>query len=168
MPKIFRLTSKGKLIEGIFQGETINTPSMLCVEDYLDALDWAERIGGLDALVARADANLKVLENFVARSPWIGFLAKTKETRSNTSVCLTFTDPAVAALDAEGQASFAKAIVAALDKEGVAFDVGHYRDAPAGLRIWTGATVERSDLEALMPWIEWAFAAERGRLAKAA
>jgi phosphoserine aminotransferase len=168
LPKIFRLTSKGKLIEGIFQGETINTPSMLCVEDYLDALDWAERIGGLDALVARADSNLKVIEDFVARSPWIGFLAKTGETRSNTSVCLTFTDKAVSALDAEGQAAFAKAVVAALEKEGVAYDIGHYRDAPAGLRIWTGATVEKSDLEALMPWIEWAFAAQKSGLAKAA
>jgi phosphoserine aminotransferase len=168
LPKIFRLTSKGKLIEGIFQGETINTPSMLCVEDYLDALDWAERIGGLDALIARADSNLKVIEDFVARSPWIGFLARTKETRSNTSVCLTFTDPAVSALDGEGQAAFAKAVVAALEKEGVAYDIGHYRDAPAGLRIWTGATVEKSDLEALMPWIEWAFTQQKSGLAKAA
>jgi phosphoserine aminotransferase len=168
MPKIFRLTSKGKLIEGIFQGETINTPSMLCVEDYLDALDWAESIGGLDALIARADGNLRVIEDFVAHKPWLGFLAQSKETRSNTSVCLTFTDPAVMALDGEGQAAFAKGIVAALEKEGVAFDIGHYRDAPAGLRIWAGATVEKSDLEALMPWLEWAFNAQKAALKQAA
>ncbi len=157
MPKIFRLVSKGKLIEGIFQGETINTPSMLCVEDYLDALDWSASIGGLDALIARADANLSVLEAFVEKTPWLGFLAKTAKSRSNTSVCLIFTDPAVSALDADGQAAFAKGVVAALEKEGVAYDIGHYRDAPAGLRIWTGATVEKSDLEALVPWLEWAF-----------
>jgi phosphoserine aminotransferase len=118
--------------------------------------------------MARADGNLRVIEDFVARSPWIGFLARTKETRSNTSVCLTFTDPAVSALDGEGQAAFAKAVVATLEKEGVAYDIGHYRDAPAGLRIWTGATVEKSDLEALMPWIEWAFATQKSALARAA
>jgi phosphoserine aminotransferase len=168
MPKIFRLTSKGKLIEGIFQGETINTPSMLCVEDYIDALDWAASIGGLDALIARADANLSVIEDFVAKKPWLGFLAQSAENRSNTSVCLSFTDPAVAALDAEGQAAFAKGVVAALEKEGVAFDIGHYRDAPAGLRIWTGATVEKSDIEALMPWLEWAFEAQKAALKLAA
>jgi phosphoserine aminotransferase len=168
MPKIFRLTSKGKLIEGIFEGETINTPSMLCVEDYIDALDWAASIGGLDALIARADANLSVIERFVAQKPWLGFLAQSRDTRSNTSVCLSFTDPAVTALDPEGQAAFAKGIVAALEKEGVAFDIGHYRDAPAGLRIWTGATVEKSDVEALMPWIEWAFEAQKAVLKQAA
>jgi phosphoserine aminotransferase len=168
LPKIFRLTSKGKLIEGIFQGETINTPSMLCVEDYLDALDWAASIGGLGALIARADGNLRVIEDFVAQKPWLGFLAQTRETRSNTSVCLTFTDQAVMALDGEGQAAFAKGVVAALEKEGVAFDVGHYRDAPAGLRIWAGATVEKSDLQALMPWLEWAFNAQKATLKQAA
>ncbi len=168
MPKIFRLTSKGKLIEGIFQGETINTPSMLCVEDYVDALDWAASVGGLDGLIARANANLSVIEAFVAQKPWLGFLAQEKATRSNTSVCLSFTDPAVAALDADGQAAFAKGVVAALEKEGVAFDIGHYRDAPAGLRIWTGATVEQSDVEALMPWIEWAFEAQKAALKQAA
>ncbi len=168
LPKIFRLTSKGKLIEGIFQGETINTPSMLCVEDYLDALDWAASIGGLDALIARADGNLRVIEEFVAQKPWLGFLAQSKETRSNTSVCLTFTDPAVTALDGEGQAAFAKGVVAALEKEGVAFDIGHYRDAPAGLRIWGGATVEKSDLQALMPWLDWAFNAQKAALKQAA
>jgi phosphoserine aminotransferase len=168
LPKIFRLTSKGKLIEGIFQGETINTPSMLCVEDYLDALDWAASIGGLDALIGRADGNLRVIEEFVAQKPWLGFLAQSRETRSNTSVCLTFTDPAVMALDGEGQAAFAKGVVAALEKEGVAFDIGHYRDAPAGLRIWAGATVEKSDLQALMPWLEWAFNAQKAALKQAA
>ncbi|MCU0790368.1 MAG: phosphoserine transaminase [Nitratireductor sp.] len=168
MPKIFRLTAKGKLIEGIFQGETINTPSMLCVEDYLDALDWAASIGGLDALISRANANLGVIERFVAQKPWLGFLARDKAIRSNTSVCLSFTDPAVTALDADGQAAFAKGVVAALEKEGVAFDIGHYRDAPAGLRIWTGATVETSDVEALMPWIEWAFETQKAALRQAA
>src|SRR6184192_4359461 len=150
LPKIFRLTSGGKLIEGIFKGETINTPSMLCVEDYLDALHWAKSIGGLDALVARADANAAVLDRFVDKSSWLGHLAVDPATRSNTSVCLSFTDPDVAALDADGQAAFAKGIVSALDKEGVAYDVGSYRDAPPGLRIWCGATVETSDLEALL------------------
>ncbi len=168
MPKIFRLTSKGKLIEGIFQGETINTPSMLCVEDYIDALDWAASVGGLDGLIARANANLAVIEAFVAQKPWLGFLAQSPETRSNTSVCLSFTDPAVAALDADGQAAFAKGVVAALEKEGVAFDIGHYRDAPAGLRIWTGATIEKSDVETLMPWIEWAFEAQKAAFKQAA
>jgi phosphoserine aminotransferase len=168
MPKIFRLTSKGKISEGIFQGETINTPSMLCVEDYLDALNWAKSIGGLEALMARANSNLSVIEKFVASKSWLGFLAKAPQTRSNTSVCLTFTAPEVAALDGDGQAAFAKNVVALLEKEGVAFDIGHYRDAPAGLRIWTGATVERSDLEALMPWLEWAYRHELAGLKKAA
>ena len=157
LPKIFRLTSKGKLIEGIFKGETINTPSMLAVEDYLDALNWAKSIGGLEALVGRADANLAVIEAFVAKTPWIDFLAKDAATRSNTSVCLSFSDPEISAMDEAGQAAFAKSVAGLLEKHGVAFDIGHYRDAPAGLRIWTGATVEKSDLEALMPWIDWAF-----------
>jgi phosphoserine aminotransferase len=168
MPKIFRLTSKGKISEGIFQGETINTPSMLCVEDYLDALNWAKAIGGLEALMARANSNLSVIEKYVTSKSWLGFLSKVPQTRSNTSVCLTFTAPEVAALDGDGQAAFAKNVVALLEKEGVAFDIGHYRDAPAGLRIWTGATVERSDLEALMPWLEWAYRHELAGLKKAA
>ncbi|WP_137932934.1 phosphoserine transaminase [Mesorhizobium comanense] len=168
LPKIFRLTSGGKLIEGIFKGETINTPSMLCVEDYLDALHWAKAIGGLDALVARADANAAVLDGFVARSSWLGHLAVEPATRSNTSVCLSFTDPDVAALDADGQAAFAKGLVSALDKEGVAYDIGSYRDAPPGLRIWCGATVETSDLEALLAWLDWAFAAQKASLKAAA
>ncbi|MER8782815.1 phosphoserine transaminase [Mesorhizobium sp. M1006] len=168
LPKIFRLTSGGKLIEGIFKGETINTPSMLCVEDYLDALRWAKSIGGLDALVTRADANAAVLDRFVRKSSWLGHLAVDPATRSNTSVCLSFTDRQVAALDADGQAAFAKAIVSALDKEGVAYDIGAYRDAPPGLRIWCGATVETSDLEALLPWLDWAFAAQKASLKAAA
>jgi phosphoserine aminotransferase len=168
LPKIFRLTSGGKLIEGIFKGETINTPSMLCVEDYLDALNWAKSIGGLDALVARADANAAVVDRFVQASPWLGHLAKDAASRSNTSVCLTIVDPEITALDAKAQEAFAKAIVSALDKAGVAYDIGHYRDAPVGFRIWCGATVETSDLEALMPWLDWAFASQKAALKAAA
>ncbi len=168
LPKIFRLTSGGKLIEGIFKGETINTPSMLCVEDYLDALQWAKGLGGLDGLIARANANLAVVEGFVDANPWLGFLAKTRETRSNTSVCLTFTDPAIAALDGPAQEAFAKGVASRLEKEGVAFDIGAYRDAPPGLRIWCGATVETKDVEALMPWIAHAYAAQKSALAGAA
>jgi phosphoserine aminotransferase len=164
LPKIFRLTSNGKLIEGIFKGETINTPSMLCVEDYLDTLGWAKAIGGLAALRARVDANAAAIERFVADSPWLGHLAVDPATRSNTSVCLSIIDPAVAALDADGQAAFAKGLVSLLDKEGVAYDIGHYRDAPAGLRIWCGATVETADVEALMPWLDWAFAQQKAGL----
>ena len=155
MPKIFRLTKGGKLIEGIFEGETINTPSMLAVEDYLLALDWARSVGGLDGLIARADANAAVIDRFVAARDWIANLAEDPATRSNTSVCLRFTDPRIT----DG-AAFAKAIAKRLEKEGVAFDIGAYRDAPPGLRIWCGGTVETSDLEALMPWIDWAFAEE--------
>ncbi|MCT4654564.1 MAG: phosphoserine transaminase [Cohaesibacter sp.] len=164
MPKIFRLTKGGKLINGIFEGATINTPSMLCVEDYLDALAWAKEIGGLDALIGRANANLAVLEAWAEKTPWVDFLAKDKASRSNSSVCLTIADEAVAALDADAQAAFAKAIVSRLDKEGVAFDIGAYRDAPSGLRIWAGATVETADLEALTPWLDWAFAEEKAAL----
>ena len=168
LPKIFRLTKGGKLIEGIFKGETINTPSMLCVEDYLDALHWAKKIGGLDALIARADANAAVIDRFVQGSAWLGHLASDPATRSNTSVCLSIVDPDVTALDADGQAAFAKGLASALDKEGVAYDIGHYRDAPPGLRIWCGATVETSDLEALMPWLDWAFSAQKASLKQAA
>ncbi|MFD2652939.1 phosphoserine transaminase [Brucella rhizosphaerae] len=168
LPKIFRLTSGGKLIEGIFVGETINTPSMLCVEDYLDALSWARSVGGLDGLVGRADANFAVLDAFVEKTPWIANLAEKPETRSNTSVCLTIVDPEVTALSADQQAAFAKGIVSALEKEGVAFDIGAYRDAPSGLRIWAGATVEASDLEALTAWLDWAFAAQKAALKAAA
>ncbi|PYE88712.1 phosphoserine transaminase [Phyllobacterium leguminum] len=168
LPKIFRLTKGGKLIEGIFAGETINTPSMLCVEDYLDALNWAKSIGGLDALIARADRNFAVLDAYVEKTPWIGNLAVDPATRSNTSVCLTIVDPDVMALDADAQAAFAKGIVSALDKEGVAYDIGAYRDAPSGLRIWAGATVEASDLEALTGWLDWAFANQKAALKQAA
>ncbi|MGB3538817.1 MAG: phosphoserine transaminase [Mesorhizobium sp.] len=168
LPKIFRLTKSGKLIEGIFKGETINTPSMLCVEDYLDALHWAKKIGGLDALISRADANAAVIDRFVQGSAWLGHLASDPATRSNTSVCLSIVDPDVTALDADGQAAFAKGLASALDKEGVAYDIGHYRDAPPGLRIWCGATVETSDIEALMPWLDWAFSAQKTSLKQAA
>lgn len=168
LPKIFRMTSGGKLIEGIFKGETINTPSMLCVEDYLDALKWAKGLGGLDALVARADANFAAIDGFVQKSDWLGHLAVVPETRSNTSVCLSIVDPDVVGLDKDGQAAFAKGMVSALEKEGVAFDIGAYRDAPPGLRIWAGATVETSDLVALMPWLDWAFANQKAALKAAA
>ncbi len=168
LPKIFRMTKGGKLIEGIFKGETINTPSMLAVEDYLDALNWAKSVGGLDGLIARADANAKVINDFAAQSGWLANLAKDPATRSNTSVCLSIVDPDVAALDAEAQAAFAKAMVSALDTEGVAYDIGAYRDAPSGLRIWAGATVETSDLEALMPWLDWAFRTQKASLKLAA
>ncbi|CAB4325024.1 phosphoserine transaminase [Brucella sp. 191011898] len=168
LPKIFRMTKGGKLIEGIFVGETINTPSMLCVEDYLDALKWAKSLGGLDALIARADRNFSVLNDFVEKTPWIANLAVKPETRSNTSVCLTIVDPEITALSADEQAAFAKGIVTALDKEGVAYDIGAYRDAPSGLRIWAGATVEASDLEALTHWLNWAFATQKAALKAAA
>ena len=168
LPKIFRLTKAGKLNQGIFEGETINTPSMLCVEDYLDTLQWAKSIGGLKALIARADANAAVIAQWVARTPWIEFLAKQPAVRSNTSVCLKVVDPAVAKLSAAAQAAFVKAIAAALEKEGVAYDIDAHRDAPAGLRIWCGSTVERADVEALTVWLDWAFARSRDALAKAA
>lgn len=167
LPKIFRLAKSGKLIEGIFRGETINTPSMLCVEDYIDALEWAKSIGGLDRLIARADANCAVIDGFVARNAWLDHLAVAPETRSNTSVCLKFTDPDILALDAEGQAAFAKGVASLLDSEGVAYDIGAYRDAPPGLRIWCGGTIEKSDLEALLPWLEWAFHIRKAALATA-
>ncbi len=168
MPKLFRMTKAGKLNAEIFEGATINTPSMLCVEDWLDTLRWAAAIGGLAELKRRADANLAVIEAWVARTPWVGFLARDKATRSNTSVCLDVIDPAVAALPADVQAAFAKRLASVLEKEAVALDIGGYRDAPPGLRIWCGATVETSDVAALMPWIEWAFHAEIAAQSKAA
>ena len=164
MPKIFRLTSGGKLIEGIFVGDTINTPSMLCVEDYIDALEWGQSLGGLDGLVARADANVGVIADWVATTPWVDFLAKNADIRSNTSVCLKVVDPAITGLSAEAQAAFAKKMAALLDKEGVAFDIDAYRDAPPGLRIWCGATVEASDVAALTHWLDWAFAKVKSEL----
>src|SRR5271156_1295689 len=168
LPKIFRMTKGNKLNEGIFQGETINTPSMLCVEDYLDALAWAKSVGGLKALQARADANAKVIADWVARSAWIGFLARDPALRSNTSVCLRVVDPAVTRLAPEAQAAFVKNIAATLEKEGVAYDIDAYRDAPAGLRIWCGSTVECGDVEALTLWLDWAYATAKEALAKAA
>ncbi|WP_347917554.1 phosphoserine transaminase [Paracoccus marcusii] len=155
LPKIFRMTKGGKLIEGIFKGETINTPSMLAVEDYLVALKWAQSLGGLSALIARADANAAAVRDFIADKDWIADLAEDPATASTTSVCLKFTDPAI-----KDGAAFAKAVAKRLEKEGVALDAGAYRDAPAGLRIWCGSTVETADVAALMPWIEWAYRAE--------
>jgi phosphoserine aminotransferase len=168
LPKIFRLTSGGKLIEGIFRGETINTPSMLCVEDYLDTLNWAKSVGGLNATVARSDANAKAVAQWVEKTPWVGHLAKNEATRSNTSVCLVVTDPAVTKLSLDEQAAFAKSLAGLLEKEGVAYDIAFYRDAPPGLRIWCGATIETKDVEALTPWLDWAFAEAKAALSKAA
>ena len=163
LPKIFRLTAKGKLNEGIFKGETINTPSMLAVEDYLVALKWAQSVGGLAGLIARAEANAQVIHDFVAAHDWIANLAEDRTNASTTSVCLKFTDSRIT----DGEA-FAKAVAKRLEKAGVAYDVGAYRDAPAGLRIWCGSTVEAADVAALMPWLEWAFEAEIAALAQAA
>jgi len=157
LPKVFRMTSGGKLSAGIFRGETINTPSMLCVEDALDGLLWAESIGGLPALIFRSEANLATVAAWVARTPWVDFLAADPATRSCTSICLRITASWFAALDADGQAKAAKRLAGLLDKEGVAYDVASYRDAPPGLRIWGGATVETADIAALLPWIEWAY-----------
>ncbi len=157
MPKIFRLTKGGKVNAEIFEGSTINTPSMLCVEDYLDTLKWAASIGGLAELKRRADTNLRVLEDWVAKTPWVAFLAEDAATRSNTSVCLKVVAPQIAALSGEAQADFAKRLAALVEKEGVALDIGGYRDAPPGLRIWCGATVDADDLRALTPWLDWAF-----------
>jgi len=158
----------GKLIEGIFHGETINTPSMLCVEDALDTLAWAEGIGGMPALVARARANLATIEAWVEASSWVDFLAATRNTRSCTSVCLKFVDPWFLGLDAAGQAQAARRVPALLEDRHVAYDIGAYRDAPPGLRIWCGATVERTNVQALLPWLDWAFATAKAEAAKAA
>jgi phosphoserine aminotransferase len=168
LPKIFRLTKGGKLIKGVFEGETINTPSMLCVEDYLDALQWAERIGGLPALLARADANSRVLFDWVEKTPWLENLAVDPETRSNTSVCLKIVDPAITKLPEETQRAFVKQLEALLDKENAARDIAGHRDSPPSLRIWCGSTVEAADLTALTPWLDWAFAECKASLAKAA
>jgi len=168
LPKIFRLTKGGKLNQSIFEGETINTPSMLCVEDYLDTLAWAKSIGGLAALIARADANAKVIADWVAATPWIEFLARDPALRSNTSVCLKVVDPSVAKLAPDAQAAFVKGIAATLEKEAVAYDIAAYRDAPPGLRIWCGSTVERVDVEALTLWLDWAFAKSKDALPQAA
>jgi phosphoserine aminotransferase len=168
LPKIFRMTKGGKLNQGIFEGETINTPSMLCVEDYLDALNWAKSVGGLKSLMARADANLKVLVDWQARTPWIDFLAKTPAIRSNTSVCLKVIDPAIASLNPDAQLDFVKKMVGLVEKEGAGYDFAGHRDAPAGLRIWCGATVEASDVALLTQWLDWSFAETKAQLRKAA
>lgn len=164
IPKIFRLTKAGKLIEGVFEGETINTPSMLCVEDALDGLKWAEREGGLKGLIARSTRNSAAIERWVARTPWIENLARAPNTRSRTSVCLVFTDPLVAGLAPDARVAFARKVSALLEAEGAGYDIAHHRDAPAGLRLWAGATVETADLEALFPWLEWAFASAKDSL----
>ncbi|CAF25780.1 phosphoserine transaminase [Bartonella quintana] len=164
IPQIFCLTKGGKLNENIFKGETINTPSLLCVEDYLDGLKWAKSLGGLRALMARVDKNFAVLDAFVRKTPWLEYLAKDPQIRSNTSVCLDIVDPVITALNVEKRTSFIKALVNRLDEEGVAYDIGSYRDAPPGLRIWTGITIEVSDLEILTQWLEWAFQVEKAQL----
>jgi phosphoserine aminotransferase len=168
LPKIFRMTKGGKLNEGIFVGETINTPSMLCVEDYLDALNWAKSVGGLKALMARADKNLNVLADWQARTPWIDFLARTPAIRSNTSVCMKITDRAISSLSSDAQIDFIKKLVGFVEKEGAGYDFAGHRDAPAGLRIWCGATIEADDVALLTQWIDWAFAEAKMQLPKAA
>ncbi|EDP62286.1 phosphoserine aminotransferase [alpha proteobacterium BAL199] len=168
LPKLFRMTSKGKLNEGIFKGETINTPSMLCVEDILDALGWAESIGGLPGLIKRSEANLAAIEKWVALSSWAGFLAKDKALRSPTSICLSFVDPAFTALSEADQAAVAKKVAALVEAEGAGYDIAGYRDAPPGLRIWGGATVDTADIEALLPWLDWAWEQVRNEFAAAA
>jgi phosphoserine aminotransferase len=164
MPKLFRMTKNGKVTLDLFEGATINTPSMLAVEDAIDALKWAEKIGGLPEMKRRADANLAALADWVEKTAWVEFLAERPEIRSNTSVCLKVVDPKVSALSDEAQADFAKKLAGLLEKEAVALDIAGYRDAPAGLRIWCGATVETSDVEALTPWLDWAFAAVAAEL----
>src|SRR5437016_5516386 len=168
LPKIFRMTKSGKVNRGIFEGETINTPSMLCVEDYLDTLVWAKSAGGLNGLRARADANAKVIHDWVGKTSWIANLAEDPSTRSNTSVCLKLVDPAITSLSVDAQWAFVKDLVARIEKEGAAYDIATHRDAPPGLRIWCGCTVEASDVAALTPWIDWAFAQAKAALPKAA
>ncbi len=167
LPKIFRMTKGGKLIDGIFTGATINTPSMLAVADYIDALDWADRIGGRKSLQARADSNFAAIQAWVDQTDWVENLAVDSATRSNTSVCLKISDPAIASLDDAAQKAFCKKIVSLLDAEDAAYDIGGYRDAPAGLRIWCGATVNTADVEALTPWLDWAFATVKAEMAAA-
>jgi len=167
MPKLFRMTDKGKLNAGIFDGATINTPSLLCVEDALDALAWADTVGGFAGMKARSEANLKALEDWVAVTPWVAFLAEDKAIRSNTSVCLKVVDPAITALSEDAQADFAKKLASLLEKEKAAYDIGGYAKAPPGLRIWCGATVDTADVQALTPWLDWAFASVSAELASA-
>lgn len=165
IPKIFRMTKKGKLIEGIFQGDTINTPSMLCVEDALDGLVWAENIGGLSALIRRSQNNLGAIARWVEQRDWVDFLAEVPETRSCTSICLKIVDPWFTQLSPEKQAEVAKSLAKTLEKQGIAYDIASYRSAPAGIRIWGGATVETADLEALLPWLDWAYASLKAEIA---
>jgi phosphoserine aminotransferase len=164
LPKIFRMTRDGKLNEPLFEGETINTPSMLCVEDYINALNWAEGLGGVEGLIRRAEGNAQVLFDWIERTQWVTNLAADRATWSTSSVCLVIADPAVGGLSREGQAAFSRRMVKMLNDEGVAFDIGSYRDAPPGLRVWTGATVEAKDLVALTGWLDWAFAAAKAEL----
>jgi phosphoserine aminotransferase len=168
LPKIFRMTKKGKVNEAFFQGEVINTPSMMCVEDVIDALNWVKSIGGAKAMQERNLASYKVLEDWVAKTSWIDFLPKDVATRSTTSVCLVFNDPDYLRLSEEERLAFAKRVTGLLEKEGAAYDAGHYRDAPPGLRIWMGSTVEKADIEALLPWVEWAYATAKSELRVAA
>ena len=167
LPKLFRLTSKGKLAEAVFNGETINTPSMLCVEDAVDGLRWAERIGGLPALIGRSEANLAAIAYWVARSDWVRFLADDPATRSCTSICLKIVAPWFDALPQDGQAKAAKQLASLLESHAVAYDIGAYRDAPPGLRIWAGATIETADILALLPWLDWAAAEVAASFAQA-
>jgi phosphoserine aminotransferase len=162
LPKIFRMTKGGKIVEGIFEGETINTPSMVAVEDYLDALGWAESIGGLKGLIQRSNDNLHALEQWAAKTPWAGFLAENAAIRSNTSVCIAITDPAFVQLAEDAKAEKIKKMCSLLEKEGVALDIAGYRAAPPGLRIWCGATVDKTDIEALTPWLDWAWSHVKG------
>jgi phosphoserine aminotransferase len=164
LPKLFRLTKNGALMSSVFEGATINTPSLLCTEDYLVSLAFIETIGGLDGAIARANANAKTIADWVGGTPWVDFLAVDPATRSNTSVCLKVVEPDIVALSADAQSAFAKRMAQRLEQEGVAFDIASYRSAPPGLRIWTGATVERSDIEALLPWLDWAFRCEKEAL----
>jgi phosphoserine aminotransferase len=168
LPKLFRMTEHGRLKEALFEGSTINTPSMLCVQDYLDALDWVESVGGLEGTIARSDANAAILSDWVAGTSWVDFLARAPETRSNTSICLKIVDAEIAALPPERRNAVSGAIAALLDAEDAAKDIASHRAAPAGLRIWTGATVERSDVEALLPWLDWAFTEVKQALVKSA
>ncbi len=168
LPKLFRMTKDGKLMRQLFEGSTINTPSMLCLEDYLDALAFVASVGGVEGMIARSDANARVIAEWVAKTPWVDFVARAPETRSNTSVCLKMVDPEIQALPPNMRDEVPRRMALALDAENVAKDIGSYRDAPPGLRIWTGGTVETSDVKALLPWLDWAFAREKQALAKAA
>jgi phosphoserine aminotransferase len=168
IPKIYRMTKKGKVNDAIFEGEVINTPSMLCVEDAIDALQWVKNLGGAEAMIARTNANYKVLADWIERTPWIDFLAQNPATRSTTSICMVFSDPEFLRLNEESRTAFAKRVNSLLEKEGAALDAGSYRDAPPGLRIWAGGTVQAEDVEALLPWIEWAFETAKSELRAAA